>query len=272
VPYNAAGLYSLIASYFASPGSTIRTEQHNPVFEDVASALSSVLLRDGRAPMSGPLNMNGFAINNIAPGNSSSSVATLGQSMPIGAVIDFAGASAPAGWALCFGQAVSRSTYATLFALIGTTYGTGDGSTTFNLPDMRGRVVAGKDDMGGSAAGRVTTAGGGIDGTVLGASGGNQSLTLSQANLPAATLPVDIPAGQGSHNHGYDRPSPDPVGGAGFNSQNPGYGKIYPGSSTGNATLPAMSGTASLGGSGTPILILSPSIVINKIIRVSYDG
>lgn len=65
----------------------------------------------------------------------------------------FAGTAAPSGWLLCFGQAVSRSTYAALFAAIGTLYGAGDGSTTFNLPDCRGRSPFGKDDMGGTAAG-----------------------------------------------------------------------------------------------------------------------
>lgn len=63
---------------------------------------------------------------------------------PVGTVFPFAGSSAPSTWLICDGSAVSRSTYADLFAVIGTTYGTGDGSTTFNLPDCRGRMVVGK--------------------------------------------------------------------------------------------------------------------------------
>lgn len=63
---------------------------------------------------------------------------------PLGAVLPYAGATAPTGWALCNGAAVSRTTYAELFALIGTTYGAGDTTTTFNLPDLRSRFVAGK--------------------------------------------------------------------------------------------------------------------------------
>lgn len=55
-----------------------------------------------------------------------------------GTVLPFAGEAAPNGWLLCYGQAISRTTYSTLFGIIGTTYGTGDGSTTFNLPDLRG--------------------------------------------------------------------------------------------------------------------------------------
>ena len=65
-----------------------------------------------------------------------------------GEVVPFAGATAPAGALFCYGQTVSRTTYAGLFAAIGTTHGGGDGSTTFNLPDLRGRVVAGKRRYG----------------------------------------------------------------------------------------------------------------------------
>lgn len=94
--------------------------------------------------------------------------------VPIGVVNPFAGATAPSGWLLCFGQAVSRSQYSALFAVLNTTYGAGDGSTTFTLPDMRGRAVAGKDDMGGSTAGRITAAVTGVSGTTLGNAGGDQ--------------------------------------------------------------------------------------------------
>lgn len=68
----------------------------------------------------------------------------------------FAGAVAPAGWELCYGQAISRVTFSTLFANIGTTYGIGDGATTFNLPDLRGRFPLGADNMGVVSANRVT--------------------------------------------------------------------------------------------------------------------
>ena len=65
--------------------------------------------------------------------------------MPSGSIIVYAGSSAPTGWLFCDGSAISRSTYATLFGIISTSYGVGDGSSTFNLPDIRGRVVAGKE-------------------------------------------------------------------------------------------------------------------------------
>lgn len=111
-----------------------------------------------------------------------------------GVVFPFAGSTAPAGWLLCDGSAVSRATYATLFGVIGTTYGAGDGSTTFNLPDLRGRVVAGRDDMGGVAAGRITDAGNGnpgISGATLGATGGVDRHTITDAQLPTG-VPVSL--------------------------------------------------------------------------------
>ena len=93
--------------------------------------------------------------------------------VPSGSLQPFAGATAPNGWLMCFGQAISRTTYADLFAAIGTTHGVGNGSTTFNVPDLRGRTIAGKDNMGGSAANRLTSGNSGVAGTTLGAVGGD---------------------------------------------------------------------------------------------------
>lgn len=70
--------------------------------------------------------------------------------LPPGTVLPFAGSVAPAGWALCNGSAVSRTTYNALFSAIGVAHGSGDTATTFNLPDYRGRFLRGLD----SAAGR----------------------------------------------------------------------------------------------------------------------
>lgn len=81
--------------------------------------------------------------------------------VPTGTVLDFAGTSAPAGYLLCDGSAVSRSTYATLFTAIGTTWGVGDGSTTFNVPDLRRRTAVG---AGGSATSALGNAVGNIGG------------------------------------------------------------------------------------------------------------
>lgn len=102
---------------------------------------------------------------------------------PVGTVLPFAGSAAPTGWLLCQGQTVSRTTYADLFAVIGTIYGAGDGSTTFALPDMGGRVPAGKE----ATATRLTTGGSGVDGGTLGAAGGAQTHTLTSGQIPAHT-------------------------------------------------------------------------------------
>jgi microcystin-dependent protein len=112
----------------------------------------------------------------------------------------------PGGWLWCDGAAVSRTTYAALFAAIASAFGAGDGSTTFNTPDLRGRVAAGKDNMGQGAASRLTTAGSGVDGATLGAVGGAQNVTLAAAAIPAHThtLASGSVDSQGDHTHSLD--------------------------------------------------------------------
>ncbi len=99
---------------------------------------------------------------------------------PIGAIMPFAGVAAPAGWAICDGSAISRTTYAALFALTGTGYGAGNGTTTFNLPDLRGKFPLG---VSGSHAQTST--------------GGAETVALSTANLPAHDH-----SAAGNHAHG----------------------------------------------------------------------
>lgn len=157
-----------------------------------------------------------------------------GASAPAGATIPYAGPVAPNGWLLCYGQAVSRTTYSALFLAIGTTHGAGDGSTTFNLPDLRGRTVAGKDNMGGTAAGRLTSA---VSGSTLGAAGGAESHTLTTAQMPA---------------HAHALASSSDGSGAFF-----GYG--------GNS--PAGGLTTGSAGSGAAHNNTQPTIVLNYIIK-----
>lgn len=80
---------------------------------------------------------------------------TFSAQLPAGMIQAFAGSSAPTGWLKCNGTAVSRTTYSALFAQISTTYGSGDGSTTFNVPDLRGEFVRGWDDGRGVDSGRT---------------------------------------------------------------------------------------------------------------------
>ena len=114
--------------------------------------------------------------------------------VPSGSLMAYAGSTAPSGWLFCFGQAISRTANAALFAAIGTAYGAGDGSTTFNLPDLRDRVIAGKGDMGGTGANRLSLT---ITGTT---SAGSAIITglSSTAGLAVGMLAIgtNIPAGR----------------------------------------------------------------------------
>ena len=122
--------------------------------------------------------------------------------MPSGSLMPYAGSSAPTGYLLCDGAAISRTTYSALFGLVGTTYGSGDGSSTFNIPDLRGRVIAGQDDMGGVSANRLTGLSGGVDGDVLGGTGGAETHTLSIAQMPAHTH--SLQNGVGTKTNSFD--------------------------------------------------------------------
>lgn len=100
---------------------------------------------------------------------------------PAGIVMPFAGFTAPQGYLLCDGSAVSRTDYADLFTAIGTTYGSGDGSTTFNLPDLSGRVVLGVSQS-----------------HALGTTGGEATHVLTSSELPAHSRVVP------AHSHADD--------------------------------------------------------------------
>lgn len=99
--------------------------------------------------------------------------------MAAGIVMPFAGTTAPQGWLLCDGSAVSRTTYSALFAVIGTTYGAGDGSTTFNIPNLAGRVVIGSSQS-----------------HALGTTGGAETVTITAGQIPSHSHVVP------QHGHG----------------------------------------------------------------------
>lgn len=122
-----------------------------------------------------------FILHNIA-GNP--------YNVPLGGGMDYWGAAPPnSAFAFPYGQAISRTTYSTLFTLFSTTYGSGDGSTTFNLPDKAGRVSVAQDGLSGSSVGRVTSSTMTPNGVTLGAVGGEQTHVLLLAELA-------------THNHG----------------------------------------------------------------------
>lgn len=209
-----------------------------------------------------------------------------------GALMPFAGASAPTGWLLCAGQTLSRTTYAELFAAIGTTYGAGDGSTTFQLPDMRGRVVAGVDSMGGTAASRITAAGSGIAGGTLGAAGGAQTHTLTTAQMPAHNHGVSDPGHthgvydpthahsvyDPGHSHQYYRVTTGNGQGSDIGTANNHVSTTTGASGTGIGIYAAATGISIYGaatgistqnnGSGTAHNITQPTIMLNYIIKI----
>lgn len=174
--------------------------------------------------------------------------------IPLAAGMDFWGSTTPnSSFAFPTGQAISRTTYATLFSLLSTTYGSGDGSTTFNLPDKTGRVSAMKE----ASATRLTTAGGGVDGGTIGAVGGQQNRTLLTANLPAytptGTLTMVGHVTGSQHNYSIAD------GGTG----------LLQASGTESVTFDTATFTGvAQGGTSTPVLAVQPTIVSNYIIRI----
>jgi microcystin-dependent protein len=122
--------------------------------------------------------------------------------VPTGTVLPYAGSTAPTGWVFAYGQEVSQTgTYANLYSVISNAYCTAEHGGTctsgnFRLPDMRGRSPFGKDNMGGTAANRITSAKT-IDGTTLGKTGGNQNLP---SHYHGIGFGADLTATEGSNN------------------------------------------------------------------------
>jgi microcystin-dependent protein len=205
-----------------------------------------------------------------------SAVATL--LMPPGIILDFGGSTAPNGFLFCDGSAVSRTTYSTLYGVIGTTYGTGDGSTTFNVPDCRGRTSIG--------VGQGT----GLTNRVLASTGGEERHTHIIAELPAHNHPMSETAhnhSQNAHNHalndgghlhaiqgngtGYASGALGSytfalTGSAPNGSQGAGTGcTIANNTPTNNAASTGI--TTQNTGSATPFNVLQPFVTFNKIIK-----
>lgn len=113
------------------------------------------------------------------------------RGFPIGSIVMYGAVSAPASWLLCDGSAISRIIYSVLLGIIGTAFGAGDGSTTFNVPDFKGRFAVGKDDLGGSSANRVTAS----QADNIGQGSGAESHQLTVAEMAAHTHGVGTSVG-----------------------------------------------------------------------------
>jgi microcystin-dependent protein len=168
----------------------IKADRHDQHDADLASGLSNALCKDGQSQVTANIPWNGFRITNLgtpsAPTDAvtkayvDTAATTSAYVPPIGGGMEFWGPTPPPKWLLAHGQAISRVTYSQLFAVFGTGHGAGDGSTTFNMPDVRGRVIAAADAMGGTAANR-------LPGYNPGVAGGAATHTLALAEMPAHT-------------------------------------------------------------------------------------
>ena len=167
-----------------------------------------------------------------------------------GAVQLYAGSSAPSGWLICNGQAVSRITYAALYAVIGTTYGAGDGSTTFNVPNLVNRTVRGSNS--------------------LGKTGGADTVTLTTANMPAHSHGVGTLTtnNTGAHTHSI-------ITGTRVGGSNAYTNVLRDASTIGSANIinsngahtHTISGSTASVGSGSAVTITNPYVMLHYIIK-----
>lgn len=296
MPRNGSGTYSLPQPPFVS-GTVISSAAMNSDLSDIASALTGSVAADGQTPMTGQLKLPDGALS--VPSWTFTTEANTGMfhlgtgeiavtiqgtqvgifsstgwsgsvpgTTPVGMIASFAGATVPAKWYLCYGQAVSRTTYSALFTAIGTTYGSGDGVTTFNLPDCRGRVIPGLDNMGGSAAGVLTTAVYGSDPTVLGDAGGLENHTLALAELPNVPITfTGTPGTATSTNTNIPINCSTPIGVSGPGGTQPITGTIIT-NLTSSFTPAGSISPSNLNGNTTQTAFptITPSIVMNTII------
>ena len=212
----------------------------SPVVNVGSDATGDIYYRNAGVLARLPVGTNGqyLSVSGGVPAYSSFTGVTtedVNNAAPIGHVVDWLTNSAPTNWLLCDGSAVSRTTYATLFAVLGTTYGTGDGSTTFNLPNIKGRVTVGRDS-------------GQTEFDTLGETGGAKTHTLTAAEIP-------------SHTHGV-------FGGGvpvGTNNAGATSGNLL--SKTSLGILSDLLITDNGTGGNSPHNNLQPYIVLNKIVR-----
>jgi microcystin-dependent protein len=305
LPWTGSGTFTRIYSWVsdAAAGINILASRMDTDTNDiVTNGLGNCLTRDGQGSPTSNLSMNGFHHTGASPGVADTDYLTVGQLRIAGSggIIPAAAylgeirttglaesviATAMPGWHVCAGQTRPRTDPLwVLVAVSGTwAFGGGDGSTTYTLPDMRGRAAFGKDDMNGSAANRLTLASG-VGGAVLGANGGDQ---LLMAHTHAITDPGH---GHGVNDPTHNHPINDPghthtesiVGNAaqGQFGVNAFFSQNTPGT-TGVSTTGITTGSVGTGvtvaGNGTGITIptgggsgnsqnIPPALVLNSVI------
>ena len=182
MPYDSNGNFTRVHNWEEDRQNDIDivSDRHDEEDDNFADGLSDCFLRDGRATMTGDLKMGGYQLKNLAAGSAltdginkqqlETATSTLNSSLTQSLTAAFKKAINSAvkvgdvktstltsnhdNWLLCNGQQVSRTTYSALFAIIGTRFGGGNGSTTFNVPDYRGKFIRG---LGGDSAGNMET-------------------------------------------------------------------------------------------------------------------
>ena len=250
---NGSGTYTLPAGNPVVTNTTISSTWANTTLTDIASALTGSVASDGQTSMAGSLNMASNKIVSVTDPTNPQDATTKAYvdaadavltaaiaaipSLPTGTINMWPTASAPTGYLLCAGSAVSRTTYAALFAVISTTFGVGDGTTTFNLPNYTNRMPYG---------------------TTVGATGGSaDAVVVSHTHTATVTDPT--------HSHSLS-------GNAYVNSGgNTVAGNIFAFGNTINTTNAASTGisvaNSTTGVSGTNAN-LPPYLGINFIIKV----
>ena len=168
------------------------------------------------------------------------------SSLPPGFIMQYATSTPPSGWLLCDGSAISRSTYSALFAIINTTYGSGNGTTTFNVPDLRGRVPVGYGQ------------GSGLTNRTMASTGGEETHTLTTSEMPSHSHSINDPG----HYHSYAYYYPVGTQVSNVNGTNAG-GTNY----TNNTNSATTNITINNAGSGAAHNTMPPYIVVNYLIK-----
>lgn len=288
MPRDSQGSVSILPGTIVSTGDTVLPSQHNPAMTDLYAMMEQSLSRDGQGGMRAPLDMHGFPVVNVGQSSDPSSAATSSQlqsAMPLGTIVDTALPNAPDGWMLSFGQALSVSAYPdyTAAAYVGNalnaTAGFGYRTTSqadptnnrsptgqfIVLPDFRGRIGVGRDDMGGSDSQRMS-----FFGAVVKLLGGVFGAASHKLNIDE--MPIHDHGGEtgesGEHNHtveirGFS--DSDHANNVTRGANNTNRSGTYT-----TSTAPNHKHSIPQQGSGDAHPNAQPSIVINKIIKVSY--
>ncbi len=288
MPSDANGVHTLPVGYLAEDGETIQPSQHNPPLEDLSSGLTERLMRSGVAPMTGPLKLADGSAS--APALAFNSDPTFGfyktavgiaatkpiiGVLPIGlGPLPWTGTTAPPGWVLCYGQTLSRAVYADLWAFAqiqiaasNPMYNNGNGTTTFGILDMRGRVAATYGALGGSDSGRLT----GNFGSGIGA----ELRVLTSSNMPSHNHAVYLNDQGHSHTYGPDNLT-SAASGAGLSEywfgSNPSHTRYPTRPATTGITISSAPGGAGqpnateVAGSGTAFSLIQPTLVTSAIL------